>query len=42
MIATVLYQLGLDHKQVQYPYGGRLETPSDVTVTGAKVVSDLI
>ncbi|HTM48324.1 MAG TPA: DUF1501 domain-containing protein [Bryobacteraceae bacterium] len=42
MIATVLHQLGLDHKRVQYPYGGRLETPSDVTVTGAKVVSDLI
>jgi hypothetical protein len=38
----VLHQLGLDHKRVQYPYGGRLETPSDVTVTGAKVVSDLI
>jgi len=42
MIATVLHQLGLDHKRVQYPYGGRLETPSDVTVTGAKVVSDLL
>ena len=36
MIATVLRQLGLDHKRVQYPYGGRMETPSDVTVTGAK------
>jgi len=42
MIATVLHQLGLDHKQVQYPYGGRLETPSDVSVTGAKVVEDLL
>jgi hypothetical protein len=42
MIATVLGQLGLDHKRVQYPYGGRLETPSDVTVTGAKMVSDLV
>jgi hypothetical protein len=42
MIATVLHQLGLDHKRVQYPYGGRLETPADVTVTGAKIVGDLV
>ncbi len=42
MIATVLHQLGLDHKRIQYPYGGRLETPSDVTVTGAKIVPDLL
>jgi hypothetical protein len=42
MIATVLCRLGLDHKRVQYPYGGRLETPADVTVTGAKIVSDLV
>ncbi|MCC6587755.1 MAG: DUF1501 domain-containing protein [Bryobacterales bacterium] len=42
MIATVLHQLGLDHSKVQYPYGGRLETPSDVTVTGAKVVPAII
>ncbi|MBI4903119.1 MAG: DUF1501 domain-containing protein [Acidobacteria bacterium] len=41
LIATVLHQLGLDHSKVQYPYGGRVETPSDVTVTGAKVVGDL-
>jgi hypothetical protein len=25
MIATVLQQLGLDHQQVRYPYGGRVE-----------------
>ena len=42
MIATVLRQLGLDHQQVRYPYSGRLETPADVTVTGAKPVMDLI
>jgi uncharacterized protein (DUF1501 family) len=42
MIATVLRQLGIDHKQVQYPNGGRLETPSDVTVTGAKPVMELL
>jgi Protein of unknown function (DUF1501) len=38
MIATVLNQMGLDHRRLQYPHGGRMETPSDVTVTGAKVV----
>lgn len=42
MIATTLHQLGLDHSKVRYPYGGRLETPSDVTVTGAKVVPGLL
>ncbi|MDA0832685.1 MAG: DUF1501 domain-containing protein [Planctomycetota bacterium] len=42
MIATVCHQLGLDHQQVQFPLEGRLETPTDVTVTGAKVVGDLL
>jgi hypothetical protein len=42
MIATVLRQLGMDHTKIQYPNGGRLETPSDVTVTGAKPVLDLL
>ncbi|MCH2201854.1 MAG: DUF1501 domain-containing protein [Fuerstiella sp.] len=42
VIATVCHQLGLDHRQVQYPHSGRLETPSDVTVTGAKVAGDLL
>jgi hypothetical protein len=42
MIATVLQQLGLDHQKVSYAHGGRMETPSDVTVTGAKPVKDLI
>ena len=42
MIATVLHQLGLDHRRVQYSHGGRLETPADVTVTGAQVVGDLL
>ncbi len=42
MIATVLHQMGLDHQRVRYPHGGRLETPSDVTVTGAKPVMDLV
>ncbi len=42
MIATVCHQLGLDHRRVQFPHGGRLETPSDVTVTGANPVGDLV
>jgi hypothetical protein len=42
LIATVLNQLGLDHRRVQYPHGGRMETPSDVTVTGARVVGDVL
>jgi hypothetical protein len=42
MIATVLHQLGLDHSKTLYPHGGRLETPADVTVTGARVVGGLI
>ncbi len=42
MIATVLHQLGLDHRKTQYPHGGRMETPSDVTVTGARVIGDLL
>ena len=42
MIATVLHQLGLDHRKTLYPHAGRLETPSDFTVTGARVVGDLL
>lgn len=42
MISTVCHQLGLDHRRVQFPHSGRLETPSDVTVTGAKPVPELV
>ena len=42
MIATVLHQLGLDHRRTQFRHAGRMETPSDVTVTGARVVPGLI
>jgi len=42
MIATVLHQLGLDHTRIQYPHGGRIETPADSTVTGAKPNLDLV
>ena len=42
MIATVMHQLGRDHRNTNYPHAGRLETPTDVTVTGARVVGDLL
>ncbi len=42
MHATVLHQLGLDHRRTTYPHAGRLETPADVTVTGARVIGDLL
>ena len=42
MTATILHQMGIDHKRVQYPNGGRMETPSDVTVTGAKIVGGIL
>ena len=42
MIATVCHQLGLDHRRVRFRHSGRLETPTDVTVTGAKIVGDLL
>ncbi len=42
VIASVLHQLGLDHRKTNYPHAGRLETPTDVTVTGARVVGDLL
>ena len=42
LTATLLQQLGLDHTTVRYQHGGRMETPSDVTVTGARVINDLL
>ncbi len=42
MIATVMHQLGLDHRNTHYPHAGRMETPTDVTVTGARVVGGLL
>ena len=42
MIATVMHQLGLDHRKTTYPHAGRMETPTDVTVTGARVVGGLL
>lgn len=40
--ATVLHQLGLDHRRLWYPYHGRRETLTDAAVTRARVVGDLL
>jgi len=42
MQATMLHLLGIDHKRLIYPHGGRDETPTDASVTGAKIVADLL
>ena len=40
--ATLLHQLGLDHSKLTYPHGGREETPTEFSITGATVVGDLL
>lgn len=40
--ATLLHQLGLDHRRVTFPHHGRNETLTDAEVTGARVVRELI
>lgn len=40
--ATLLHQLGLNHETLSYRHSGRDETLTDVPVTGAKVVGDLL
>jgi hypothetical protein len=40
--ATVLHQLGLDHRRLWYPYHGRRETLTDPAVTGARIVDELL
>jgi len=40
--ATLLHQLGLDHKRLAYPHSGRMERLTDPEVTGAKVVTDVL
>jgi hypothetical protein len=39
--ATLLHLLGLDHTKLTYFNGGRVETATDATVTGAQVVKDV-
>src|SRR5262249_2641730 len=37
--ATILHQLGLDHRKLGYPYRGRQETLTDAPVSKARVVA---
>ena len=40
--ATVMHQLGVDHRKLSYLHHGRDETPTDYPVTGAKAVRELL
>jgi hypothetical protein len=40
--ATVLHQLGLDHRKLTYRHRGRDETLTDAPATGARVVGELL
>ncbi len=40
--ATLLHALGLDHRKLVYPHEGRLEGLTDVEVTKAKIVPELL
>jgi hypothetical protein len=40
--ATLLHQLGFDHRQLTYMHHGRPETLTDAPVTGARVVSEIL
>ena len=40
--ATVLHQLGLDHESLVFEHAGREETLTDPSLTGARVVHDLV
>jgi hypothetical protein len=40
--ATILHQLGIDHEKLTYHHAGRDETLTDPSLTGARVVHELI
>ncbi|MBI3839450.1 MAG: DUF1501 domain-containing protein [Planctomycetia bacterium] len=42
LFATLLHQLGLDHNKLTFRHHGRDETLTDSSVTGAKVVHELV
>jgi uncharacterized protein (DUF1501 family) len=42
LLATLLFQMGLDHTRLAYRNNGREETLTDAPVTGARVVSELL
>ena len=40
--ATLLYLLGLNHKGLTFQHEGRQETPTNINITGARVVADIL
>jgi hypothetical protein len=40
--ATILAQLGLDHKSLTYPHSGREDSLTDSGITGAKVITTVL
>jgi len=42
LLATLLHQLGLDHKRLAYRHHGREETLTDAPVSGARVLAELL
>ncbi|HVC97984.1 MAG TPA: DUF1501 domain-containing protein [Pirellulales bacterium] len=42
LLATILWQLGLDHDRLKYMHHGRAESLTDSPVTGARVVQELL
>ena len=40
--ATLLHAMGLDHKQLTYPHDGRPGSLTDIAVTKAKVIRELL
>ena len=42
MFATILHQLGLDHRRVHFKHAGRFEDATDSVVTGATIHDETI
>lgn len=42
LLATMLWQLGLDHDRLKYPHHGRDDSLTDAPVTGARVVDEIL
>lgn len=40
--ATVLKQLGIDHERLTFFHAGRVENPTDIALSGARVVPELV
>ena len=40
--ATILHQLGIDHRKLIYVHNGRAESLTDVSISGARVVADVL